>query len=520
MILFFKSSRRAIITLLLSSIYNNQVWCFSSLSSIIPKYPPATITENTEKRNSATFVTTSTHRNMVATTPKRVNGDISIVPSTPAWDCDDEINCKEVPKCDKEKCRTTLDVRIHGEWFDLSGWRKRHPAGSHWIDWYDGRDGTEVMDAFHSKKGRNMYQRLPKTDPQLVSILDKTVPKETSTMLAFRKLRQQLEDDGWFERDKKIEVRLLGIWGSLFVGAAFAAHSIPALSIFLLGLTMTQAGWLGHDYVHGVDKWCDKMRQFTTIAGGLGCTWWSDKHNKHHALTNEQGVDEDIATDPFLYTWAPDPKHDSPLRKIQHLIFFIPFSALFALWRVDTISVIVNAVEEKRADAKKELYGLMIHYFVLLTLFPIYIWIPAVFLSGLMSALIVTPTHQSEDLFPEYQADWVSAQFLSTRNAKTTNPFSEWLWGGMQYQLEHHLFPSMPRSKYPRLKKILQKFAADNNIPGGYRESGEFKILKMNWDLYRRVAKADPVVGAPYSRGHGQLGAISLGNSPATYFEK
>jgi len=230
---------------------------------------------------------------------------------------------------------------------------------------------------------------------------------------------------------------------------------------------------------------------------------------------NEQGVDEDIATDPFLYTWAPDPKYDSPLRKIQHLIFFIPFSALFALWRVDTIKVIVEAVEAKRSDAKKELYGLMLHYFVLLTCFPITIWVPSVFLSGLMSALIVTPTHQSEELFPEYQHDWVTAQFTSTRNGKMSNPFSEWLWGGMQYQLEHHLFPTMPRAKYPLLKPILEKFANDNNIPGGYRESGEFEILKMNWQLYKDVAEADPVVGAPYSRGHGQLGAIDLGFSPA-----
>ena len=157
----------------------------------------------------------------------------------------------------------------------------------------------------------------------------------------------------------------------------------------------------------------------------------------------------------------------------------------------------------------------MFHYFFLLTFFPANVWIPAVFLSGLMSALIVTPTHQSEEFFSEYQPDWVTAQFLSTRNAKTTNPFSEWLWGGMQYQLEHHLFPSMPRGKYPLLKPILTKFAEDNKIPGGYRESGEFEILKMNWELYKRVAESDPVEGAPYSRGHGQLGAIDLGFSPA-----
>jgi len=433
------------------------------------------------------------------------------------WDCNEEAECVQVARCDEERCQTSLDVRIHGEWYDLSGWRKAHPAGTHWIDWYDGRDATEVMDAFHSEKGRAMYKRLPKSSQKNIDILEASgdIPEYTSTEIAFRELRGQLEKDGWFERDLKREALLLGIWGSLAVGAALTAHSVPSLSIFLLALVFTNAGWLGHDYVHGVDKFAESMRMFTPLCSGLGVNWWSDKHNKHHALTNEQGVDEDIATDPFLYTWAPDPKHDSPLRKIQHLIFFIPFSALFALWRYDTIQVVIDSIEKKRPAAKDELYAVMAHYALVLTFFPPQVWIPAVFLSGLMSALIVTPTHQSEELFEEYQFDWVTAQFTSTRNAVTTNPFSEWVWGGMQYQLEHHLFPTMPRQKYPLLKPILTKFAEENNIPGGYRESGEFEILKMNWDLYKRVAKADPVEGAPYSRGHGQLGAIDLGLSPA-----
>mgnify|MGYP000378855681 CR=1 FL=1 len=431
-----------------------------------------------------------------------------------AWECNEDAECVEVPACNEEDCRTSLDVRIHSDWYDLSGWRKAHPAGPHWIDWYDGRDATEVMDAFHSKKGREMYQRLPKSTPEIAAVLDASVGPYSQTELNFRKLRDQLEEDGWWDRDFVHEGKLLAIWGSLVVGAAATAESAPPLSTFLLALSMTNAGWLGHDYIHGIDKFTDFMRPFAAVAAGLGPTWWSDKHNKHHALTNEMGVDEDLATDPFLFAWAPDPEHDSPLRKIQHYIFYIPFSFLFALWRVDTLTVAVNSVELKRPDAKNELWYLLAHYFALLTFFPLTVWVPAVFLSGLMSALIVTPTHQSEEFFDEFQPDWVTAQFRSTRNAVMTNPFSEWLWGGMQYQLEHHLFPSMPRSKYPSLKPILTKFAEENNVPGGYRESGEFEILYMNWDLYRNVAGADPVPGAPYSRGNGQLGAIDLGTSP------
>lgn len=414
---------------------------------------------------------------------------------------------------DKNPKAGQLDVRIHGIWYNLAGWRKAHPAGGHWIDWYNGRDATEVMDAFHSVKARKMWQRLPKTKDDRAAQLERDATPDTPVQIAFRRLCTKLESEGWWERDLKHEAKLVGIWSALVIGGAFTARTNPVLSTVFLGLAMTNAGWIGHDYVHGVDKYTDKMRFFVALAGGLGATWWSDKHNKHHALTNEIGVDEDIATDPFLFTWAPDPKHDSPLRKIQHLIFYIPFSFLFALWRFDTIKTLIAAVKGKRNDAKKELYYLMAHYAVLLTVFPLKVTIPAVFLSGLLSALIVTPTHQSEALFDEYQPDFVTAQFTSTRNAVMTNPFSEWLWGGMQYQLEHHLFPAMPRSKYPKLRKILQNFAKDNNIPGGYRESGEFEILKMNWDLYRRVAKADPVVGAPYSRGHGQLAAINLGFS-------
>lgn len=469
-------------------------------------------------RLTPTVKSSSLHTRLYsATLPdiKNINGD-GTAKST-SWDCDEEAVCVEVPACDEQVCRTSLDVRIHNKWYDLSGWRKAHPSGSHWIDWYDGRDATEVMDAFHTDKGREMYKRLPASKPEAVAMLSKTAKPDTSTQIAFRKLRAELEADGWWERDMKHEATQIGIWASLVVTAGALANTVYApVSCFLLALSMTAAGWLGHDYIHGVDKFAMKIRNFAAFAAGLAPIWWSDKHNKHHALTNEMGVDEDIATDPFLYTWAPDPSKDSPLRKIQHWIFFIPFSFMFALWRIDSVKVTIEAVEKKRPAAKSELYALLGHYAVLFTVFPVSVWLPAVFLSGLMSALIVTPTHQSEELFEDYQPDWVTAQFQSTRNAVTTNPFSEWIWGGMQYQLEHHLFPSMPRNRYPALRSIMQKFAKDNNVPGGYRETGEFKILKMNWDTYRDVAGQPAVPGAISSHGRpGQLAAICETESPA-----
>ena len=202
-----------------------------------------------------------------------------------AWECDDEANCVKVPACDQEQCRTSLDVRIHGKWYDLSGWRKAHPAGTHWIDWYDGRDATEVMDAFHSEKGRKMVERLPKSKEQAATMLEAVAEPDTHVQIAFRELRDNLEKEGWWQRDMTAELTQLGLWASLVVLAAATAHTIAPVSIMALSLSFTAAGWLGHDYVHGVDDFSNRLRNFAALCAGLLPTWWSDKHNKHHALS-------------------------------------------------------------------------------------------------------------------------------------------------------------------------------------------------------------------------------------------
>jgi hypothetical protein len=55
----------------------------------------------------------------------------------------------------------------------------------------------------------------------------------------------------------------------------------------VLGIANTIAGWLSHDYTHGRSKWHSFMRPFGYFCGGMSTTWWSDKHNTHHARTNE-----------------------------------------------------------------------------------------------------------------------------------------------------------------------------------------------------------------------------------------
>lgn len=77
-----------------------------------------------------------------------------------------------------------------------------------------------------------MYQRLPKSDPKNSKQLEKEVVPDSDIQIAFRQLRDQLEEEGQWERDLVLhEAKLLGIWTSLVVGAIATAHSIPAVSV-------------------------------------------------------------------------------------------------------------------------------------------------------------------------------------------------------------------------------------------------------------------------------------------------
>lgn len=218
------------------------------------------------------------------------------------------------------------------------------------------------------------------------------------------------------------------------------------------------------------------------------------KHNMHHALTNEIGYDEDVALEPALYLWQPDPKNDSPMRKFQHLYWPIPFSVLFLYWRFDSIKY---TLKERKWN---ELGRLVVHWGAFLALLPAKTVFLGVWLSGLLTATIVTVTHQSEEIFIQdtlRKYDFCEAQFRSTRDAMCSNWFSDILWGGMQWQLEHHLFPTMPRYKYKALHPVLRQWSKEHGMD--FRTSGELEILQQNIAQLKKIGNQDAVEGMPDS---------------------
>ena len=234
--------------------------------------------------------------------------------------------------------RTPLVIRYHDDWYDMSGWRVAHPAGTHWIDGFRDADATEVIDAFHSDEGKAILARLPKAKAPPSNL----PPEVTPLTRSFRALRQQLLDEGWWRRDARSEILALAPCLTLLVAGTTVARTAPLLATVLLGLASTSAGWLGHDYIHGRGRLCTWLRGFGGLINGHSSFWWSNKHNLHHACTNEIGVDEDIMSDPFFYLWAPDAAADSQNRRLQHLYTPFVYSILFALWRFNSLRALRN----------------------------------------------------------------------------------------------------------------------------------------------------------------------------------
>ena len=199
----------------------------------------------------------------------------------------------------QKKQREKLHIRIDDEWYDLTNWRAAHPAGAHWIDAYKDSDATEVMHGFHSEKAMGMIRRLPKSKEPPAD-----VPPPVASSYAFREFRQKLEADGWFKPHWRGEVQKLLPWALCLAVArqlSRATHPLAGLgTVVFYAISNTLSGWLSHDYVHGRSPFSMAMRGFGELVGGMSTTWWSMKHNMHHALTNEIGYDEDVALEPAI----------------------------------------------------------------------------------------------------------------------------------------------------------------------------------------------------------------------------
>jgi fatty acid desaturase len=248
-----------------------------------------------------------------------------------------------------------------------------------------------------------------------------------------------------------------------------------------LAVMFTQVAFVGHDAGH---RQIFAGRRGNDAVGllhgnvlvGLSYGWWVAKHNRHHSHPNQVGRDPDIAAGFFVFTEPEVHGRRGAARWLtRHQAYlFFPMLLLEGL-NLHVESVRALAARRGRA-ATAEAVLLVAHaaaYFtaVVVVLSPAK---AALFVAvnqglfGLYMGCAFAPNHKGMPINADDEADFLRRQVLTSRNIRGGR-FADLVFGGLNYQIEHHLFPSMPRPNLRRVQPLVREFCNTRGV--SYRES-------------------------------------------------
>jgi fatty acid desaturase len=249
-----------------------------------------------------------------------------------------------------------------------------------------------------------------------------------------------------------------------------------AVAVFL-AFVFTQVGFIGHDAGHGQIFRSRRANYLLGLAHGnlaigLSYGWWVDKHIRHHAHPNQEGKDPDIGDGVLAFTDRQAHASHGPIRFIarhQRYLFF----PLLMLEGMQLHVASVRALTGRRLRHRAwETLLLAIHaggYLaaVLLVLPPVK---AAVFVAvqqalfGLYLGCSFAPNHKGMPILTgDDQTDFFRRQVLTSRNVRG-GPLTDFVLGGLNYQIEHHLFPSMPRPNLRRSQALVRDFCRQRGV--------------------------------------------------------
>ncbi|MFT6856875.1 MAG: linoleoyl-CoA desaturase [Cyclobacteriaceae bacterium] len=249
---------------------------------------------------------------------------------------------------------------------------------------------------------------------------------------------------------------------------------------------------IGHDAIHGAyskKKWVKDILCHTFNVNGASAYMWKVSHNHaHHTYTNIHGHDADINPGEFLRI-SPTTKL-LPLHKAQHIYAFFTYTLATLSWvfAKDYVQFFQNKIHNYngKSHPKKELFYLFLYkiinysmYLVVPLLVMPYSWghilggyLVMHLVSGFYLAIIFMLAHAVEEVgFPlpnetgVIEDDWVLHQMHTTANFSSDSPLVAFLTGGLNLQIEHHLFSNICTIHYPSLTKIVQKTCAEYEVP-------------------------------------------------------
>jgi fatty acid desaturase len=232
---------------------------------------------------------------------------------------------------------------------------------------------------------------------------------------------------------------------------------------------------------------------------GMSYGWWVEKHNRHHGSPNHIDLDPDIRVGMITYTTEQAIAKRGLQRRIagHQAYFFFPL-LLGLAWSMHVAGIRFLVARRSRA-ALLEAAALLLHFLFYIGLLTALVgpwWALAVVivhkcLGGFYLASVFAPNHKGmPQISRGERLDFLRSQVLTSRNVRA-QPVTDFLYGGLNYQIEHHLFPTMPRCNMRSAQGIVRSFCAEVGLV--YYETS---ILQS----YREILAFLHEVGAPLRR--------------------
>lgn len=250
-----------------------------------------------------------------------------------------------------------------------------------------------------------------------------------------------------------------------------------------LAVVFTQTGFLGHDAGH---RQIFRSRRGNQIVGlihgnlaiGLAFGWWVDKHHRHHAHPNQEGHDPDIGGGSIVFTQAQGRDRRGIGRLVARHQGFLFFPLLLleaaALHVASVRSLLRTGIDNRGREAL--LLGLhTVGYLTVVAwvLSPVRAIVFVVVQQGMFGLYLgsaFAPNHKGMPILSRQDTtDFLRRQVLTSRNVRG-NWLVDFMLGGLNYQIEHHLFPSMPRPCLKQAQPLVRAYCRQHELP--YTETG------------------------------------------------
>jgi linoleoyl-CoA desaturase len=268
-----------------------------------------------------------------------------------------------------------------------------------------------------------------------------------------------------------------GVWISLIL------CTLLGINLAVIGFNVMHEG--GHQSFSRYPWLNTASAYFLNVLGG-NTYYWKIKHNiNHHTYTNIEGIDSDIDVKPFMRLHEGQPWRK--YHRFQHVYWIVLYGISYLVWvfyedfkKYFSGKISVNSPKKKLPTREHFIFWISkIFYVAMYIVIPVVVvgWLPwlvgfllITFVCGLSISIVFqlahvvehTQFHQPQD--GKNKQDWAVHQVKSTANFATSSKVLHWLLGGLNFQVEHHLFPRISHIHYPAISQYVKETCREYNV--------------------------------------------------------